>query len=164
MAKKSNKKNSVSLIRKGIAVLASVVTFIFFFLEMIAYKVVGKNILTGKEVTEKTGVKVSDFLFNEDYSKLRETYSTANTILLVVFVLAIVAILATVLGIVMKKGTMFSKIGAALLVIAMLLMFVINVDKTELITTNSYTNMTTLYFIALALSVGGLVSVATLKD
>lgn len=164
MAKKSSKKNSVSLIRKGIAVLASVVTFIFFFLEMIAYKVVGKNILTGKEVTEKTGVKVSDFLFNEDYSKLRETYSTANTILLVVFVLAIVAILATVLGIVMKKGSMFSKIGAALLVIAMLLMFVINVDKTELITTNSYTNMTALYFIALALSVGGLVSVATLKD
>ena len=112
MAKKKKTNDSVSLIRKGIAALASVLTFIFFFLEMIAYKVVGKNVLTGKEVVDTTGVKVSEFLFSEDFAKLRETYSTANTILWIVFILTILAIVATVLAFVMKQGAMFSKIGA----------------------------------------------------
>ena len=49
MAKKKKSNNSMNLIRKGIALLASVVTFIFLFLEMIAYKIVGKNIITGKK-------------------------------------------------------------------------------------------------------------------
>ena len=163
MAKKKKTNDSVSLIRKGIAALASVLTFIFFFLEMIAYKVVGKNVLTGKEVVDTTGVKVSEFLFSEDFAKLRETYSTANTILWIVFILTILAIVATVLAFVMKQGAMFSKIGAGLLVVAMLLMFIVGTDKTELITTNYFTNITVLYFVSLVLSVGGLASVATLK-
>ena len=163
MAKKKKVNQSETLIRKGIALVASVVTFVFFFLEMIAFKSVGKNILTGKKVVDTTGVKVSDFLFNSDYEALRETYSTANTVLWIAFVLVVLSVVALVASLLLKKnGSLVAKIGAGLLVLGLLVMFIINVDKTDVIVTY-YTNVTVLYFIALALSLVGCASVFTLK-
>ena len=163
MAKKKKVNQSETLIRKGIALVASVVTFVFFFLEMIAFKSVGKSILTGKKVVDTTGVKVSDFLFNSDYEALRETYSTANTVLWIAFVLVVLSVVALVASLLLKKnGTLVAKIGAGLLVLGLLVMFIINVDKTDVIVTY-YTNVTVLYFIALALSLVGCASVFTLK-
>ena len=163
MAKKKKVNQSETLIRKGIALVASVVTFVFFFLEMIAFKSVGKNILTGKKVVDTTGVKVSDFLFNSDYELFRETYSTANTVLWIAFVLVVLSVVALVASLLLKKnGTLVAKIGAGLLVLGLLVMFIINVDKTDVVVTY-YTNVTVLYFIALALSFVGFASVVTLK-
>ena len=164
MAKKKRSNNTVSLVRKAAAVLASVVTFIFFFLEMITYKIVVKNVFTGeKETLSNEGVKVSDFLFNSDYESFREVYGTVNTILWIVFVLVIAAIVISALAFVMKKGAIFSKIGACLLVLGMLLMFIVNFDKPENIT-SYFTNITALYFVALVLSIAATASVITLKD
>lgn len=163
MAKKKKVNQSETLIRKGIALVASVVTFVFFFLEMIAFKSVSKNILTGKKVVDTTGVKVSDFLFNSDYELFRETYSTANTVLWIAFVLVVLSVVALVASLLLKKnGTLVAKIGAGLLVLGLLVMFIINVDKTDVVVTY-YTNVTVLYFIALALSFVGFASVVTLK-
>lgn len=163
MAKKKKVNGSETLLRKVIALVASVVTFVFFFLEMIAFKSVGKNILTGKKVVDTTGVKVSDFLFNSDYELFRETYSTANTVLWIVFVLVVLSVVALVASLLLKKnGTLVAKIGAGLLVLGLLVMFIINVDKTDVVVTY-YTNVTAFYFIALALSFVGFASVVTLK-
>ena len=161
MAKKKKVNGSETLLRKVIALVASVVTFVFFFLEMIAFKSVGKNILTGKKVVDTTGVKVSDFLFNSDYELFRETYSTANTVLWIVFVLVVLSVVALVASLLLKKnGTLVAKIGAGLLVLGLLVMFIINVDKTDVVVTY-YTNVTAFYFIALALSFVGFASVVT---
>ena len=163
MAKKKKVNQSETLIRKGIALVASVVTFVFFFLEMIALKSVGKNILTGKKVVDTKGEKVSDFLFNSDYELFRETYSIANTVLWIAFVLVVLSVVALVASLLLKKnGTLVAKIGAGLLVLGLLVMFIINVDKTDVVVTY-YTNVTVLYFIALALSFVGFASVVTLK-
>ena len=166
MAKKKTKNDSMSLIRKGIALAASVVTFVFFFLEMMAIRV--KATVLGKENVSTEGVKFSDLLFNEDYEALREELGLATTIMWVVFVLAILAIVATALAFVMKKGSTFSKLGAGLLVVGMLLLFVVNFDVSTLDVyfakgETNISNITALYFVSLALSVGGLASVATLK-
>lgn len=165
MAKKKNSNNSVSLIRKGIALVASIVTFIFFFLEMIALKRKYINVIKDEAEVETLGVKFSDFLFSEDYEAVRETFGTATTIMWIVFILVIASIALTSLAFLMKKGAMFSKLGAGVLVLAMVLMFVINFDTVESIikVTTWYSNITALYFVALALSAGGLASVVTLK-
>ena len=163
MAKKKKVNKSETLLRKGIALVAAVVTFVFFFLEMIAFKTVGKNLLTGKKVVDTTGVKVSDFLFNSDYELFRETYSTANTILWIAFVLVVLSVVVLVASLLLKKnGSLLAKVGAGLLVLGLLAMFVINVDKTEVVVTY-YTNITAFYFVALALSLVGFASVVTLK-
>ena len=164
MAKKKKTNNMVSLVKKGIALLASVVTFIFFFLEMIAVKTKYVNVLKDESEVETAGVKFSEFLFSEDYEAVRETFGTATTIMWIVFILVIVSVVLTALAFFMKKGAMFSKVGSVVLVLAMVLMFVINFDKVETILkiTTWYSNITALYFVALALSVGGFASVATL--
>lgn len=165
MAKKKKINNTMSLVRKGIALLASVVTFIFLFLEMIAKKTKYVNVLKDENEVKTLGVKFSEFLFNEDYEAVRETFTTATTIMWVVFVLVVVSVIVTALALFVKKGALVSKLGAGLLVLAMVLMFVINFDKAESIikVTTWYSNMTALYFVALALSVGGFASVVTLK-
>lgn len=163
MAKKKKRSNT-SLLRKGIALLASVVTFVFFFLELICKKTKYFNILKDKNEVESTGIKFSEFLFNEEYELVRETFSITTTIMWIVFILAIVSVVFTALALFVKKGTKVSKLGAGLLVLAMVLMFAMNIDKGEVLkVTTWYSNMTALYFVALALSVGGFVSVATLK-
>lgn len=165
MAKKKKTNNTMNLLRKGVALLASVVTFVFLFLEMIACKTKYINVLKDESEVETVGVKFSEFLFNEDYEAVREMFSTATTIMWIVFILVVVSVAVTALALFVKKGAMASKIGAGLLVLAMVLMFVINFDKVETVLkiTTWYSNMTILYFVALALSVVGLVSVAKLK-
>ena len=163
MAKKKSKNNSVSLIRKGIAVLASVLTFIFLFLEFVAVKM--KATVLGKEVAESEGLKYFDFLVNSDYEMAREEFGLATAIMWVVFVLVALAVVASVLAFVMKKGSKFSKVGAGLLVVAMVLMFVVNFDKVEALSVETYiTNVTALYFVSLALSLASAGAVVTLKD
>ena len=160
MAKKTN---NTSMLRKGIALLATVVTFIFFFLEMIALKTEYVNILKGESEFKTEGIKVSEFLFSDSitFKVLREGFSMVNTIMWSAFVLVVIAIVLTAMALIMKKGAMFSKIGAGILVLAMLLMFAVNFDGE--IDAIKITNITGLYFIALALSVVGFASVAKLK-
>ena len=101
--------------------------------------------------------------YNSDYELFRETYSTANTVLWIAFVLVVLSVVALVASLLLKKnGTLVAKIGAGLLVLGLLVMFIINVDKTDVVVTY-YTNVTVLYFIALALSFVGFASVVTLK-
>lgn len=167
MAKK--KSDSTSLIKKGITLVASVVTFIFFFLEMLAIR--SKGSLLGFEKDSKEGVKVFDLLFSEDYESLRENLSTTNIILWIVFILAIVAIVAAILAFVMKQGAMLSKASGVLLVLAMALLFVVNIDKGEFDALGLgiakaetwVTNITALYFVSLGISCVGLGSALTLK-
>lgn len=164
MAKKKVNK-SESLIRKVIALGAAVITFVFMFLETIAVKLVGKNIVTGEKVVDETeGVKISDFLFKEDYKQIREEFSTANTFLWIAFILVIVAVLVLVASLVLKNNDgLLAKVGAGALVLGLVLMFVINTDKVESAITTYFTNITALYFVALALSGAGLASVLGLK-
>jgi len=162
MAKRKNKNNTL---RKGIALLASVVTFIFLFLEMIAIK--AKVTVLGKEGVETEGVKFFDVLFKEDYEMLREELSLTTIIMWAVFVLVIISVLLTFLGFVNNKGT---KLGSVLLLVAMLLLFVVNVEDPVKLNVlfaqseTSVTNITTLYFVALALSVCGFFASITSKE
>ena len=166
MVKKKNRKNSMNLIRKGIALLISIVTFVFFFLEMMDIRV--KTTVLGKENVENERVKFSDLLFNEDYEVIREELNLASTVMWVVFVLVIVAVGCAVLGLVMNKGTTFSKLGSVILLVAMALLFVVNLDVATL---DFYiakgdiniSNITSLYFVSLALSTCSFASVITLK-
>lgn len=166
MAKKSVSNDMMSMIKKGIALLASILTFIFFFLEMVAIRT--KTTVLGKESISTEGVKFFDILFSEDYETIREELGLATTIMWIVFILTIAAIVLTVLAFIMKKGTMFSKLGAGLLVVAMLLLFVVNADVATLDLyiakgDTNISNITTLYFVSLVISIVGLGSVATLK-
>lgn len=168
MAKRKSKNKTTSLVRKGVALLASVVTFVFLFLEIIAVKT--KATVFGKESVETEGVKFSEILFNEDYELLREELSLTTIVMWAVFVLALLAVVTTALALVMKKGAKFAKLGAVLLVVAMVVLFVVNFESPvtlDLLIAKgevSITNITALYFVALVLSLGGLVSVAKLKD
>ena len=103
MSKKKKSKNA-SLLRKGIALVVSVVTFIFLFLEMIAVKVKYLNILKDTSEVETEGVKFSEFLFSEDYEIVRESFSTATTVMWIVFGLVLVSVALTFVGLVMKKS------------------------------------------------------------
>ena len=166
--KKKSAKNSMSLIRKGIALLASVLTGVFFFLEMLAIRTKTTSILGTESVTTE-GVKFFDVLFGEDYYELlREELSLATVVMWAVFVLTIVAVVLTALAFIMKKGAMFSKLGAGILVVAMLLLFVVNFDVATLNIViakgdTNISNITALYFVSLLASFVGLGSVATLK-
>lgn len=167
MAKK--KSDSTSLIKKGITLVAAVVAFIFFFLEMLAIR--SKGSLLNVETESKEGVKFFDLLFNEDYASVRENLSTTNIVLWVVFILTILAVVAAVLAFVMKKGAKLSKASGVLLVLAMILLFVVNFDKAEFNALGLgiakaetwVTNITALYFASLGVSCVGLLSSLTLK-
>lgn len=167
MAKKSSKKDSISLIKKGITLLAAVLTFIFMFLEMLAVKT--KVTLLGKESVNSEGVKLSEVLFNEDYELVREELSLTTVILWVAFIFTVLAVVVSALSFVMKKGSTFSKLGGILLVVAMLALFVVNLDKASggvggLFTGETWiTNLTALYFVSLVVSIAGLGSALTLK-
>ena len=166
MAKRKKTNKMAVLIRKGVALLASVLTFVFLFLEVISSKTKYLNVIKDKTEVETVGVKFSDFLFSENYETIRETFGTATTIMWVVFVLVVLSMILTAAAFLLKKGSLASKVGAGVLVLAMVLMFAINLDQVESIlkVTTWYSNMTGLYFVALAFSVVGMVSVATLKD
>ena len=171
MAKKKTKasKNMVCLIKKGVALLAAVVTFVFFFLEMLAVKSVSSSSLFGNTKTTTTdGVTFAKLLFNEDYEIYREELGLTTVILWVVFVLVILSILALVASFVAKKSIV-AKFGAGVLVVALLLLFVVNLDKATIDfgslgkKDTFITNITALYFIALGLSAAGLGATVTLK-
>lgn len=163
MAKKKSKNNSFSLIRKGIALLASVLTFIFLFLEFVAVKVTAT--VLGNEVAESEGLKYFDFLVNSDYEMAREEFGLSTAIMWIVFALVVLAVVISVSAFVMKKGAKGSKLGAGLLLVAMILMFVVNFDKVEALSVKTYiTNITALYFVSLAVSLISVGAVATLKD
>ena len=174
MAKrKSSKKNSMNLIKKGITLAAAVLTFVFLFLEVLAVKV--KTVLFEGTALEKVdvgseGVKFSDLLFNEDYSPFREELSLTTVVLWAVFILVIIALVVSVLSFVMnKQGTLLAKVGGGLLVAAMVVLFVVNFDKSAggisgLATGETWvTNITALYFVSLVVSFVGLGSALTLK-
>ncbi len=160
MAKKGSSSSNAGLVKKGIALLCSVVTFIFFFLEMISVVFVSE--LAGKSDSE--GVKVSDLLFNSDYESIRESFSTTTIVLWISFILVIVAMVLAILSFVMKKGSLFAKLGSLSLLVGLLLMFIINFDRVggELLTT-FYTNVSVLYFVALVLSLVSVGVTFTLK-
>jgi len=165
MAKKKS-KNNASLIRKVIGLVASVATFVFFFLEMVAIRT--KSTGFGKESVTTEGVKFSDVLFNEDYEIIREELSLATTVMWVVFAMVVLAVVFTTLSLIMKKGTAMAKFGSGLLLIAMVLLFVVNFDKVTLDLyvakgETNISNITTLYFVSLAMSVVGFVSASGLK-
>ena len=167
MAKK--KANStVDLVKKLVAVLASVVTFVFFFMESMALKVSTPNIISGGYSTATEPVKLSDLLFNDDsvYEVIRETYSLATIVMWVSLVLVAVAIVATIYGLVASKnGAKFSKLGAVALLVGVVALFAVNFDVTTnvLKVETNISNLTTLYFVSLGLSVVGLGATATLK-
>lgn len=169
MAKKKIKKDPMALVKKGITLAASVLVFIFMFLELLAIK--SKGSLFGKESDVSTeGVKLSDLLFNEDFEIVRENLSTTTTILWVVFALVVLAVVVSALALfVRKKGSLMAKVGGALLVVAMVALFVVNTDKATFSVlgfASSETwvsNITVLYFVSLALSVAGLASAIALK-
>lgn len=169
MAKKKIKKDSMCLLKKGVTLAASVLVFIFMFLELLAVK--SKGSLFGKESDVETeGVKFIDLLFHEDFEVIREELSTTTMILWVSFVLVILAIILSAISlIVKKKGSLFAKVGGVLLVVSMLVLFVVNSDKATLSVLGLasaetwISNITVLYFVSLVLSVGGLVSALSLK-
>lgn len=170
MAKKrSSKKSSINLIKKGITLLASVLVFVFLFLEVLAIK--SKGSLLGKESdTATTSVKFSEILFNEDYEIVREELGLTAIILWATFILVILSIATSLLSLIAKKqGTSLAKLGGGLLVVSMVILFAINLDKAEFSlggfasSTTWISNMTSLYFVSLVTSIVGLGSALTLK-
>ena len=158
------------MFKKGIALVASLVTFVFFFLEMLAVKSVGSTSLFGggKSVTT-TPVTFTKVLFGEDYANLREHLGTTTVVLWVVFVLAILSVLVLLASLLLKKNSnVLAKTGAVVLVVALLALFVVNIDKATLsifglAESETYvTNLTVLYFVALVFSLVGVVSTFTL--
>ena len=170
MAKKKIKKDSMSLIKKGISLVAAAVTFVFMFLEMLAVSTRGS--LFGKEGDiASEGVKYFDVLFGDEaiYESIRENLSLTTIILWVVFVMAILAVAFCVISFLVKKGAKFSKLGSGLLFVAMLLLFVVNFDKASfslggLASSETWiSNITVLYFVSLVFSGAGFVSALSLK-
>jgi len=167
MAKRKTKKDSTNSIKKGITLVAAVLTFIFMFLEMLAVKT--KVTLFGKEAVNSEGIKLTELLFNEDYELVREALSTTTAMLWISFICVALAVVVSLLAFVMKKGNSFSKVGGMLLVVGMLVLFVTNLDKASggiggLFTGETWiTNITTLYFVSLVASIVGLGSALTLK-
>ena len=109
MAKRKKTNKMAVLIRKGVALLASVLTFVFLFLEVIASKTKYLNVIKDKTEVETVGVKFSDFLFSENYETIRETFGTATTIMWVVFVLVVLSMILTSAAFLLKKGSLASK-------------------------------------------------------
>ena len=103
----AKKNNSNTLIRRAAALLASVVTFIFLFLEFLAVRT--EVTALGEESVETEGLKFTKFLFNEDYEAVREEFGLTTVIMWFVFVLVILAVVITALALIMNK-TKFSKI------------------------------------------------------
>lgn len=164
MAKRRKKGNKISLFRKCIPLVASVVTFIFFFLEMLVVKGEVYNIFKGQNEVDSEGVSVIEVLFNEDYEFIRENFDTVTSILWIAFIVVIVSIVLTAFALIMKKSTFFSKLGSGLLVLGILLMFGINFYQLQILAIKTWiSNITSLYFIALGLSVVGFASVVKLK-
>lgn len=166
MSKKKNKNSRVGLIRKGIALVSAVVTFVFFFLEIVALRT--KSTVFGKESVTTEGVKFSDILFNEDYEIIREELSLATTVMWVVFAMVVLSVVVIALSLIMKKGATMAKFGSGLLLIAMVLLFVVNFDKVTLDLyvakgDTNISNITALYFVSLAMSGVGVVSTVGLK-
>lgn len=171
MAKKKKKTstNLVSLIKKGVALFASVVTLVFLFLEMLTVKSVTTSSIVG-ESKSVTTVKTSfsDFLFNEKNELLREELGLTTVILWLVFALVILSVLVLVASFFAKKSVV-ARAGACVLVVALLMLFVANfevytISIGKLVETKTYvTNITALYFVALGLSIAGFGSVMTLK-
>lgn len=165
----AKKKDSTSIIKKGVTLLASVLVFVFMFLEMLAVK--SKASILGFQQKEwsSEGISLYDLIFGEANESIRENLTTTNIVLWVAFVLAVVAIVAAALAFVMKKqGSTLARLSGGLLVLAMLALFIINFNKAEFVwlgtgSTIYVTNMTVLYFISLVISVVGLASAASLK-
>ena len=134
---------------------------------MVAIKVKSTNVLTGEHV-DKEGVKFSSVLFSEDYEILREELSLATIIMWITFILVVLSVVVSAFAFFIKSGVKMSKFGGVLLVVAMVLLFVVNVDKVTLDVyvakgETSITNMTVLYFTALVISIGSSISVNILK-
>ena len=66
MAKKK-KTNNTSVLRKGIALLASVVTFIFLFLEIIGLRTEYVNLLKGESEFTTEGIKFSKLIHTSGF-------------------------------------------------------------------------------------------------
>lgn len=168
MAKKKSSKKTNSLIMKGVTALSSVLVLVFMFLNELVIKVKSSTLIT-KESTTKTEVSFFKVLFNEDYASLRENFSLTTTIMWIVFVLAVVSLVAAVLAFVASKGALLSKVSGVLLVLAMLLLFVVNFEKNTVDLyvakgETSVSNITVLYFVSLVFSGLGLVSSLNVKD
>ena len=171
MAKKKKVNNSETLIRKGIALLAAVLTLVFFALDIVAVKMVGSTGLFGgvKESVAEP-IAITDVLFEEKGAILRENLTMTNIILWVVSIAVVLSVLLLVVSLLIKKnGCSLAKAGAVILVASLLALFLVSFDKATfsflgLAESETYvTNITALYFVALGLSGIGLASVIGLK-
>lgn len=171
MAKKKKVNNSETLIRKGIALLAAVLTLVFFALDIVAVKMVGSTgLFGGASKTTTEPMSIVSVLLTEDNASLRENLPTATIILWVVSIVVILAVALLVASLLMKKkSNLLAKIGSIALVASLLALFLVSFDKATfsflgLAESETYvTNITALYFVALGLSGIGLASVIGLK-
>ena len=169
MAKKKIKKDPMCLVKKCIALAASVLVLVFMFFDFLAIK--SQASLLGKESNVSTeSVKLSEVLFSEDFEVVRENLSTTTMILWMTFIFVLLASVICALSLFIKrKGSLCAKMGSVLLVLAMLLLFVINTDKATFSVLGFasaetwVSNITGLYFVALVLSLVGLISTFSLK-
>ena len=169
MAKKKIKKDPMCLVKKGIALAASVLVLVFMFFDFLAIK--SQASLLGKESNVSTeSVKLSEVLFSEDFEVVRENLSTTTMILWMTFIFVLLAAVICALSLFIKrKGSLCAKMGSVLLVLAMLLLFVVNTDKATFSVLGFasaetwVSNITGLYFVSLVLSLVGLISTFSLK-
>ena len=158
MAKKKIKKSKQSLVKKGIALFASLFAFVAMFLNLLNKKNVLEIAFNDEKSVEKVSVNFFKYLVDDGYQfqLWREQFSMATTIMWIVFVAVCISLVLTVLGMVMKKGSLFSKVGAIILVVGLLVLNLVNVDVVEIANyTTHLTNFSFLYFAVLLSSFVG---------
>ena len=163
--------NKVIFLKRNVGVICGLLCLILMFFNVFNYISSTEIISRGENLIWSDGFSMFNFLFNDkldvletNVSLLRKMFPFAHVIVWISYIAQLISFSILIHGAVSKKN-LFSKIGAISLVSSVTMLILVSFDVYSLGRTVRYISIfTPFYFIALAISVIGLIAILNIKS